>query len=122
MAFGARMLCFIFDRLNPRAISPERASDIPSHNIQRVGIFHESNADEVMQIMQQAGPDGVELADSVEEAPGIQNAGNYRIGVIKLYPHPVTYKPQGLGKGGLKSQSTILRNLFHYFRADAFEI
>ncbi|MBE6418210.1 MAG: hypothetical protein IKL98_06240 [Akkermansia sp.] len=63
MAFGARMLCFIFDRLNPRAISPERASDIPSHNIQRVGIFHESNADEVMQIMQQARLDFAQVAD-----------------------------------------------------------
>lgn len=84
MAFGARMLCFIFDRLNPRAISPERASDIPSHNIQRVGIFHESNADEVMQIMQQAGPDGVELADSVEEAPGIQNAAKILQAIVEL--------------------------------------
>lgn len=65
MAFGARMLGFVFDRLNPRSISPERAAGIPSCNIQRVGIFHESRAEEVIAVMQRARLDFAQVADGL---------------------------------------------------------
>lgn len=65
MAFGARMLGFVFDRLNPRSISPERAAGIPSCNIQRVGIFHESRPEEVIAVMQRARLDFAQVADGL---------------------------------------------------------
>lgn len=70
VAYGARFIGFIFHSKSPRYISPDRAAQIPSTNVKRVGVFVRQGAEEILPIMQRArldyaqlhGHQGVEVA------------------------------------------------------------
>ena len=60
-AYGARFVGFIFHSKSPRCISPERAAQIPSNNVKRVGVFVRQGAEEILPIMQRARLDFAQL-------------------------------------------------------------
>lgn len=60
-AYGARFVGFIFHSKSPRCVSPERAAQIPSCNVKRVGVFVRQGAEEILPIMQRAKLDYAQL-------------------------------------------------------------
>lgn len=72
-AYGARFVGFIFHQGSPRSISPERAAEINSCNMGRVGVFVRQQSDEIIPIMKQARLDYVQFhgRQSIDEAKAI---------------------------------------------------
>lgn len=72
-AFGARFIGFVFHQGSPRSISPERAAEINSSNVSRVGVFVRQQSDEIIPIIKQARLDYAQLhgSQSIEEAKAI---------------------------------------------------
>lgn len=72
-AYGARFVGFVFHPGSPRSISPERAAEISTCNLSRVGVFVRQRSDEILPIMKQARLDYVQFHGNqgIEEAKAI---------------------------------------------------
>ena len=61
IALGAQWVGFIFHRGSPRSITPARAAAISSPFVKRVGVFVRQDAEQILDIMQQASLDYAQL-------------------------------------------------------------
>ena len=70
LAFGAQFIGFIFHQGSPRSITPERAAVIRSRFAKRVGVFVRQTAQEILDIIDRAQLDLVQLhgKQSTEDA------------------------------------------------------
>ncbi|MCD7982907.1 MAG: phosphoribosylanthranilate isomerase [Desulfovibrio sp.] len=58
---GARFCGFIFHPKSPRCLAPEQAARLESGSMQRVGVFVEQSADEILRVMREARLDLAQL-------------------------------------------------------------
>ncbi len=58
---GARFCGFIFHPKSPRCLTPEQAARLESGSMQRVGVFVEQSADEILRVMREARLDLAQL-------------------------------------------------------------